>query len=441
MQRIDLKTVVIAMLACGLSLCAQEMPDVAHPPGRGRIEPVFAKLQPGAEVQFRAIVEAPQFDFSHLARNVIWTVNEIPGGDSKVGTIDPTGRYHAPAVAPSPHEVHIRAEVAGLANHYLFATALVGAPEISYRLTNSWADPPAAHRLVYPHSIALDPDGNLLIADSDANRVFRFSPAGKFLTRIGCAASALPATASGAATPANQSPRLSPEIGYFGEEPRGCFSGPRVAIADSSGRVYVVDVAERRPMIQVFDRQGQFLYSFGRHGILPGELQRAHGMAFDSKGRLHVEDVENARVDTYEPGGKFVSAWGQEGTLPGDLNAPHGIYVDPNDEVFVIGYYGPTQKFSADGHFLRAFAFADPPDHAISFQSVSGDDWGDVYVPMRHEGLAKFSNTGDFLGWVVKGRAVQWAAEARDGTVYVLPARLSPAEPKPKATVEVYTEQ
>jgi hypothetical protein len=205
--------------------------------------------------------------------------------------------------------------------------------------------------------------------------------------------------------------------------------------------IYVVDVAERRPMIQVFDSDGRYRYSFGGHGIEPGEIQRSHGMAFDSKGRLHVEDVENSRVNTYERNGEFLSSWGREGTLPGELNAPHGIYIDPNDEVFILGYYGPTQKFTADGRYLLAFAFPDPPEHAVSFQSLCGDRWGDVYIPMRKEGLAKFSNTGEFLGWAVKGRSVQWAAVAPDGTLYVLPARPLQAPAKAQATVEVYSEQ
>jgi hypothetical protein len=88
-----------------------------------------------------------------------------------------------------------------------------------------------------------------------------------------------------------------------------------------------------------------------------------------------------------------------------------------------------------------AFADADPPEHAVSFQSLCGDRWGDVYVPMRRDGLAKFSNTGDFLGWVVKGRGVQWATVANDGTVYLLPARPFAGHAKTNATVEVYTEQ
>lgn len=376
-----------------------------------------------------------------MAKNVSWTVNGIPRGDAQVGTIDANGMYRAPASAPTPHEVHIRAEVDGVMNRFLFATALVGAPEIAYTLTNSWTDPPEAHRIVSPHGISLDPQGNLLIADTGSNRVFRFSPEGKFLAEIGSNAGAgLKSLNESKLSGAGTVPQAGVGQGYFGAERTGYFAGPRVALADSAGRVYVLDVAERRLMIQVFDREGRFLYGFGPHGILPGELQRAHDMAFDSKGRLHVEDVETARISTYDRSGEFVSSWGHEGTLPGELNAPHAVYIDPSDEVFTIGYYGPVQKFTAEGHFLLAFAYGDPPDHAVSFQSFSGDAWGDVYVPMRKEGLAKFSNTGEFLGWAVRGRWVQWTAVSRDGTVYVLPAMPLPRQAKTTATVEVYSE-
>jgi len=410
-----------------------------QPLGRGRIEPTLVKLQPGAEQQFKAIIAAPMFSYAHLAEKVTWTVNDVEGGNAQVGTIDARGLYRAPAHAPVPHEVHICAKVEGVMNPFLFATVLVGVAEAAYTMKSSWTD--EAHRMEYPHSISLDPQGNLLIADSVGSRVFRFSPDGKLLTAIGAGSRVTKGSHRKPASASSGFTHPSVTVGYFGGTRPGYFSAPRVALSDSSGMVYVVDTEERRPQIQVFDSAGHFQYAFGQHGTLPGYLIRVHGMAFDSKGRLHAEDVENCRINTYERDGKFVSSWGHEGALPGDLNAPHGLYIDPNDEIFVIGYYGPTQKFTADGHFLLAFAHADPPDHPISFQSVCGDRWGNVYVPMREEGLAKFNNTGDFIGWVTKGVAVQWGTVAHDGTIYLLPTADSKREKEQLPTVAVYSEQ
>jgi hypothetical protein len=434
MQRALLKTLLVYVFLSAASLCAQDAAPGGRPLDRGRIQPTLVKLQPGGEQQFKAIIEAPRFNYARLAEKVTWTVNGIAGGDTRVGTIDARGLYRAPATAPVPHAVHIRAEDAGVMNRFLFATALVGAPEVAYTMTNSWADPPEERRFRRPHGISLDPQGNLLITDEYTSRVFRFSPNGKLLTEIGLGSGG-GNLSRGAAMP----PGLGSSHPPSGTP--GHFSGPRMVLADPSGTIFVLDVAERRPMIQVFDSEGHFQYSFGNRGTQPGELLRGHSMAFDSKGLLHVNDVENVRIYTYERTGKFLSSWGHQGALPGDLNAPHGIYIDPNDEIFVTGYYGPTQKFTADGHFLAAFAYADPPDHALSFQCISGDRWGDVYIPLGREGLGKFSNTGDFLGWVVKGHAVHWATVAQDGTVYLLLALAPRGQPQPKSIVEVYSEQ
>src|SRR5579862_560411 len=40
---------------------------------------------------------------------VTWSVNDIPGGSSAIGTISATGLYTAPAVAPTPNVVTIKA--------------------------------------------------------------------------------------------------------------------------------------------------------------------------------------------------------------------------------------------------------------------------------------------------------------------------------------------
>src|SRR6185369_8946835 len=40
---------------------------------------------------------------------VTWSVNDIPGGDNVVGTIDSNGQYLPPTVVPSPPTVTVRA--------------------------------------------------------------------------------------------------------------------------------------------------------------------------------------------------------------------------------------------------------------------------------------------------------------------------------------------
>ena len=428
------RTILLVLLLMGAGIAGAEAPD------RARLKPTLVRLQPGTEQAFKVIIEAPRFNYARLAEKVTWSVNDVAGGNSAVGTIDAKGVYRAPASIPVPHEVHVRAEVEGVANRYLWATVLVGDADVNYKPAGSFTDPPDAGRFQNPHSIFVDRNGNLLIADEGSNRVFRFAKDGRFINEIGLGPGRGPGRGLGrpAAAPADSAPgprMFGPPI----DKP-GHFAQPRVALEDASGQVFVVDVAERRPMIQVFDGEGHFLRGFGRWGTLPGELLMGHGMAFDSHQRLFLVDIQNVRVNIYDHSGSFVSSWGKQGTFPGEVNAIHGISIDANDEVFLNSYYGPTQKFTADGRFLLAFAYADPPDHASSFQSICGDRWGNVYVTAGRDGLAKYSNTGEFLGWVVQGRSIQWAAVDNQGTVYLLPARFGRSA-QPRATVEIYAVQ
>ena len=129
-------------------------------------------------------------------------------------------------------------------------------------------------------------------------------------------------------------------------------------------------------------------------------ILRGHGMAFDREQRLFVVDIDNMRVNVYSHAGEF--------------NAPHGLHIDPSGDVFVSGYYGPTQKFDARGNFLFAFGHGDPLDGPAYFHSMTGDRWGNVYVTVRNKGgyqgaldqdvralsLVKYNSSGDYItGW------------------------------------------
>ena len=75
---------VVAILAAG---CSSSPPHVTP-----SISPGAAALSPGQTVQFQATLPG---------RGVDWSVNDIAGGNSSVGTIDENGNYTAPAATQS----------------------------------------------------------------------------------------------------------------------------------------------------------------------------------------------------------------------------------------------------------------------------------------------------------------------------------------------------
>ncbi|MCG3195748.1 MAG: hypothetical protein GHCLOJNM_00215 [bacterium] len=356
---------------------------------RATISPSIVQLQPGKEQSFKVVMVATRLMAATMAKEVRWSVNDIPGGNAEFGTIDPTGLYRAPGSIPSPREIHIGAEVPESANRYLWATVVMGDGPPRYKSVGMWSEPvlegqEKTTHLTDPHGIGLDADGNVLIADQKGNGVHRYTPQGQYLGPLGKGQGAAP----------------------------GQFTEPRMVATDATDRIFVTDSKGDRPRIQVFSHEGEFLQIFAEKGMKPGMILRAHGLDFDSEGRLYTVDVDNMRVNVYSATGEFLYDWGEEGLNPGQFNSPHGLYVNRSGDVFVTGYYGPTQKFNNEGDFITAFCYGDPPDGSVYFHSLTGDRWGNVYVTVRtKEGydkglqigagnrvsLMKYNNNGDYI--------------------------------------------
>ena len=413
MKRINLPALltasIISLFVFNANLAAT---DVDSDYRRAIIKPSLVRLQPRQQQKFRIVMLPRYLRPASLAKNVKWSVNDIPGGNKKLGTIDADGLYEAPAKTPTPYEIHICAEVEGSNNRYLWATVLMGNPDPPYKLVHTWSEPvDSPTYFEKPHGVGFDKDGNILIADQDNSRVMRFTPQGKYLADIGSAK---------------------------GNKP-GTFTEPRVVITDASGNIWVSDSKADEPRIQVFSPDGKFIRWFAHKGVLPGQLLRTHGMDFDSKQRLFAVDVDNFRVNVYSHSGEFLYSWGKPGLKTGTFNAPHGLIVDPSDDVFVSNFYGPSQKFDPNGNLLFAFAYPDPPDGSIGCHSIAADRWGNVYMTVhtmediaekpqaagtrKRNHILKYNNNGDYItAWSLAepDQYAMWFAVDDDGTVYCL---------------------
>lgn len=194
----------------------------------------------------------------------------------------------------------------------------------------------------------------------------------------------------------------------WGKLPAGWKFGwiPAVAV-DSRDRVYVYSRSEH-PMV-VFDREGQFLASWGE-----GILKDAHGLfidsndivwcverqthcvhkfsadgkllltlgtpgrpgaegkpfnlptdiAFSSTGEIFVSDgYGNRCVHKFSPDGELLYSWGREGSGPGEFNFPHGVRVDRRDRVLVCDRENNrVQIFNTDGEYLTEWTGFLRPD-------------------------------------------------------------------------------
>ncbi|MCS6773586.1 MAG: TIGR03663 family protein [Anaerolineae bacterium] len=187
-------------------------------------------------------------------------------------------------------------------------------------------------RLQSPTGVAVAPNGERLIVDHRANRVFRQAADGALLSAFGGA----------------------------GNGP-GQFNDPWGIAVDRAGNIYVADTFNHR--VQKFTPEGVFLLSWGQPGVSnePGEGKRTlffgpRGIAFDRQGRVLVTDTGNKRVQVFDTEGNFLTQFGAPGDEPGQFNEPVGIAVDERGLIYVADVWNRrVQVFDESFAFVRAW--------------------------------------------------------------------------------------
>ena len=167
--------------------------------------------------------------------------------------------------------------------------------------------------LVSPHGITIDPDGNVWVADFQANKagnkgmqVIGFASDGTVIRRIGKA---------GQPGPGDDAFNQPTGVAFV---PANGF----LAIAEGHGSKM------NKSRINLYTRTGAFVLSFASHGTGQGQLTEPHAIATDAQSRIYVADRTGNRINVYEKNGKFVTSWKQFGR-------PSGLTVDKNGLIYV----------------------------------------------------------------------------------------------------------
>ena len=175
---------------------------------------------------------------------------------------------------------------------------------------------------IFPHGFHIDAGGNIWVTDArgpdgenpdldgKGHQVVKFSPDGEILLTLG--------------TP-----------GVAGDGSGRLLFTPCDVVTAPNGDIFVSEGHTGNPdappetvaRIVKFDKDGNFIKSWGRLGTGPGEFMTPHGMAFDSRGRLFVADRGNNRIQIFNQDGDYLDEWTQFGRLS-------GIYIDKDDMLY-----------------------------------------------------------------------------------------------------------
>ncbi len=280
------------------------------------------------------------------------------------------------ASTPSPWHFGQVAAVATATNGRILVLHRGGHPVIEFdsdgKLISSWGDgmisggkvtaiPPELRTLGGPsytvvygpsgcyscgaHSIRVDTDGNIWLADAGAHVVYKFDSQWRVLLQLG-------------------------EKGVTGTD-HSHFNLPTDVAFAPNGDVYVSDGYGSARVVK-FSSDGKYLLEWGKRGTGPGEFELPHNLVVDAQGRVYVTDRENERIQVFDSSGKFLDQWEGVGRvsalfmtkdqkiwaggvlrdldgkvitrLPGNVGG-HGTTVNEAGEVFVAQLGGRVQKF------------------------------------------------------------------------------------------------
>ncbi len=352
---------------------------------RARISPTHVSLSAGDKQQFHVVMVTTRLTSAYNPENVVWSVNGIIGGNAKVGTISNSGLYTAPGIATGLSEIYVTGYTKGADNAVNTATVVFNGVKISYKTVLDFGEAKEnSKHFKNPTAIAVDRNGNFLITDKV---VLRFSPAGKFISSFGQTEGDI--------------------IGHF--------DGLTNITTDRSNKIFISDQKITPPRLMAFSQEGKHLYSFGVKGAGPGMSFVTRGIAFDSKNRMYLGDVDLNRVTVFDNSGKYQFHFGKAGAGTGHFNGYYDLALDMNNDVFVANYFGPCQKYDAAGNYLFSFAQPNPPDGIIYTTDIATDSKGNVFVAVRgaerengefelakdESGatvhIIKYNNNGDFL--------------------------------------------
>jgi uncharacterized protein (TIGR03437 family) len=190
--------------------------------------------------------------------------------------------------------------------------------------------PATSARLYYPRGVALDSAGSLYIAETNSGLVRKVS--GGVITTV----------AGGGNSGYNDGPATSAEL-----------LGPTSVAVDSAGTLYIADPFSHairkvsNGVITTAAGKGTQGFS-GDDGPATGaQLNQPSGVAVDSAGNLYIADSDNNRIRKVSKGVITTVAGNATGAFSGDnglatsaeLYKPSGIAFDPADNLYIADTY------------------------------------------------------------------------------------------------------
>ncbi len=164
-----------------------------------------------------------------------------------------------------------------------------------------------------PTAIAVDSNGNVLVADTGNGRIEKFSPNGTFVISIAISdPNGIAVDRAGNIYVAeigskHRVQKLRPDGTFIAEWAPGLYGPRRISIGPDDS-IYVVDSGRNR--IVKLNSDGQVLTTWGSEGSADGQFKGISSVAIDpTNNKVYVADPLNRRIQVFDSNGKFLTKW------------------------------------------------------------------------------------------------------------------------------------
>src|SRR6266700_456445 len=180
----------------------------------------------------------------------------------------------------------------------------------------------------FAQQVRVDPQDNIWIVDAGSNQVVKFDADGRYQLVLGrkpeninvrpgpgvpARGGVIPESNAGGGRGGEgggRGGRGAPGAGIPGDS----FSYPADVAWDRAGNIYVADGFGANNRIAKFNKDGDYLKSWGQTGSTQGQFNKIRGIAADAAGNVYVADAGNNRIQVFDGEGTFKSQITNVGT-------------------------------------------------------------------------------------------------------------------------------
>lgn len=158
-----------------------------------------------------------------------------------------------------------------------------------------------------PHSVKVDPQGNVWLLDAGTPRVVKYTPLEEKLLEFVL----------------NEPATKAAGTCVYPDNPIGPFCGATAIAFVPNGRLFLLDGYGKRRAFE-YTPKGKEVREWGGGGTGPGKFTVAHGLAYDGKNTLFIADRDGGKIERFDLDGRYLGVWTNVGQ-PGAIDFANGF--------------------------------------------------------------------------------------------------------------------